>query len=195
MALDHLLAALEREARSEADRLLAEARAAAEQTTAASDARLAAQRERSLGARLREQQAELESALSVARLSARHQVLDARERLLDRILAALRAACPAALASEGYQQRAPERIAAALACIDPVEPVILSGAPPLGTALARAAGQRDVATVQEDATLGSGFRVATTSGTLVVTDTLEGRIAARRPELARLALHQLGLAT
>lgn len=194
MALDHLLAALEREARAEADELLAAARADAAQRTTLADAAIARRREAALGGRAREQQAELEAALSAARLAARREVLDARERLVERVFDAVRAACGAAVTRADFVAGLPARAAAALTCVGACDAVVLSAPAPLAAILAQGTTGDGRVTVREDAGAGAGFRLATADGSLEVVDTIEARIAARRAALARRALALLGLA-
>jgi vacuolar-type H+-ATPase subunit E/Vma4 len=193
MALDELLVALRREAQIEVDRLLAEARAAAAQRTALADAAIARQRETSLGTRQRAQESELEAALSAARLGARRQVLAARDRLLVRFFTALRAGCPEAITRPEYLDTLPHRVAAALACVDKADAVVLSAPPSIVAALADVVRGMGRVTCRTDAGVGAGIRVASADGNVEVVDTLEVRIGAQHAALARQALQQLGM--
>jgi vacuolar-type H+-ATPase subunit E/Vma4 len=191
VALDELLVALRREAQAEADRLLAEARESAAQRAALAGAVSARQREASLGARQRAQESELEATLSMARLGARRQVLDARNQLLDRLFAALRAECPEAVGRPEYLGTLPHRVAAALACVDDSDAVVLSAPPSIMAALADVVRGMDRVTCRIDGGIGAGIRVASADGNVEVVDTLEVRIGAQYADLARRGLRQL----
>jgi vacuolar-type H+-ATPase subunit E/Vma4 len=189
--LDQLLAALERDAREQADCLLAEAHAEAERITSAADQDIARRRDATVGARQREGRAVLEQTLSKARRAARRGVLEARDRLLARTFAAARAALPAAIETPAYQASLPLRVEAALAYFDKPERVVLRCPPPLARTIAAAVSGRTGVRVTPDAEVGSGFRVATTDDAVEVDDTLETRLAARRRAFALGALEQL----
>jgi vacuolar-type H+-ATPase subunit E/Vma4 len=193
MSLDQLLAALQREAQAEADRLLADAREDAARRAAVTEAAVAREREESLGAHAREQQAELEATLSAARLNARREVLEARERLLERVFAGIRGASPRAIAREEFIASLPGRIASALACVDPEEAIVLTVHPAIAAAVSALHAEDPRLTMREDPAIGSGFRAATADGTVEVIDTLEARMAAQHEPLARRALAQLGV--
>ena len=191
MPLDHLLTALERDAREQSDHVLAEARAEAERITSAAAQDVARRRDVTVEARVREQRAALEQALTEARRAARREVLEARDRLLARTLTAMHAALPAAVATPAYRTSLPKRVDAALACFDEAEPVVLRCSPSLEQAIAEVVSGHAGVQVLPDAEVGSGFRVATADGAVEVDDTLETRLAARRASLARDALRRL----
>jgi vacuolar-type H+-ATPase subunit E/Vma4 len=191
--LDQLLTALERDAREQAERVVAEARAEAARITEAAEQEVARRREATVGAQEREQRAHLEQALSEARRAARRDVLEARDRLLARVFAAARAALPDAVRRPAYTAALPQRVEAALAAFENTEGVVVRAPPALAPALGAAVSGHPGLRVCADATAGSGFRVATADGSLEVDDTLETRLAARRAALARDALRQLGL--
>ena len=192
MPLEHLLAALERNATAQTARFLAEARAEAERITAADAAAIDRRRGETLGAREREHRAALEAALSTARRAARREVLEARERLLERVFAVARAKLAEALGQSAYRAALPGRVAAALACIGEAD-ATLSCPASLAAGLREAVSGNGRVTVRVDPAVGSGFRLRTTDGAVEVDDTLETRLEARRPELAREALRQLGV--
>lgn len=193
MPLDQLLAALERDARGQADRLLAEARAEAQRVTDAAEREVVRRREATVGAREREQRAALEQALSKVRRAARRDVLEARDRLLERVFAAARTALPAAISTPAYGATLTRRLEAGLVCFDGAETVVLRCSPPLVDVLTAAAPAHAGIRVQGDAEVGSGFRLTTADGSIEVDDTLETRLAARRLRLAREALRRLDL--
>ena len=114
MALDHLLAGLEREAAAQADALLAGARTEAARITAEADARLARRRTVEFGAEEAKLRGAAEAALGAARRSGRGQVLEARGRFLDRVFAAAQALFPATLAGDAYHAVLPDHVAEGL---------------------------------------------------------------------------------
>jgi len=193
MPLDHLLAALERDATAQAERLVAEARATADRLTSTAAEVIAHRRSETLGAYEREQRAVIQAALSAARRTARRDVLDARERLLDRVFATARAALPQALAHQVYRATLPERLAAALACVAESGEATLRVPAALAADVRSAVPGNGPVTVLVDHAAGSGFRLATADGALEVDDTLETRLDAQRPRLARDVLRQLAV--
>ena len=193
MGLEHLLEALERDAKAQIEQLLAQARAEAEGVTAATTAALAQRQSAAAETRERTRLIEVEQAVTRARRAARRSVLEARERLLERVFADARSELPAAAAGAGYRAGLPAALAGALAAVGGEEVVIhcpealvqdLERLRPATTPRAR---------VVVDPETGSGFRVASADGAVEVDDTLESRLDRLRPELARRVLAQLGL--
>ena len=193
MGLEHLLEALERDAKAQIEQLLAQARAEAEGVTAAMTAALAQRQGAAAAARERTRLHEVEQAVTRARRAARRSVLEARERLLERVFTAARSELPAAAAGSGYRAGLPAALAGALAAVGDEEVVIrcpealvrdLERLRPSTTPRAR---------VVVDPAAGSGFRLASADGAVEVDDTLETRLDRLRPELARRVLAQLGL--
>jgi vacuolar-type H+-ATPase subunit E/Vma4 len=191
MPLDQLLAALERDATAQAERLVAEARATADRVTSAAAESIERRRGETLGAHEREQRAVVQAALTAARRTARRDVLEARERLLDRVFAVARAALPLALTHQVYRAALPERLAAALACVEEAGEAAIRVPATLSAAVRKAVPGNGRVTVRVDHAAGSGFRLATADGTLEVDDTLETRLDAQRPRLARDVLRRL----
>ncbi len=193
MGLEHLLEALERDANAQIEQLLAQARAEADGLTTAMAAALAQRQGAAADARERTRLIEVEQAVTRARRAARRSVLEARERLLERVFAAARGELPAAAAGAGYRAGLPAALAGALAAVGGAEAVIRCP-----EALARDLERlRPPATppvrVVVDPAAGSGFRVTSTDGAVEVDETLESRLDRLRPELARRVLAQLGL--
>ena len=193
MGLEHLLEALERDAKAQIEQLLAQARAEAEGVTAATTAALAQRQGAAAETRERTRLIEVEQAVTRARRAARRSVLEARERLLERVFANARSELPAAAAGAGYRAGLPAALAGALAAVGGEEAVIrcpevlvrdLERLRPDATPRAR---------VVVDPKAGSGFRVASVDGAVEVDDTLESRLDRLRPDLARRVLAQLGL--
>jgi vacuolar-type H+-ATPase subunit E/Vma4 len=191
MPLDQLLAALEREAGRTAEHLLDAARAEADQLAGSTERAIAGRRDTAAGVTMSQQRAVLERAVSDAARAARRDTLIARERLLARVFDAVRAALPDAIAKPSYHASLPTRVAAALACFDEREAAVLHCPASLVAVLQSIVAGRATVTVQEGLAGGSGFRLATTDGTIEVDDTLESRLETTRPSLARKALRQL----
>jgi vacuolar-type H+-ATPase subunit E/Vma4 len=183
MALDHLLASLERDATAEAAALLTEAKAGVARVTAAAEAHVARRRAETLGVREQELRAAAELAVARARRAARARVLDARARAIARVFAGVQARLPAAAGSAAFHATLPARLAAARACAGDA-PVAVRCAPDLAPHMRSAlAGAAPAVAVQPDAAIATGFVLATTDGSLEVDETLEARLARRRQEL------------
>lgn len=193
MALDQLLAALERDAQAEADRILAEARSDAAAREARTEALLAERRSRLLDEREAQREAELEGELAAARLTARRHALAARETVLDRVFAAAQGACAAAASDPAYHATLVPRLERALACFAPGSRLTISASPPLVPEITRWSDRPADTAVIADPQLGTGFRIAGADGSLEVLDTLEASLIAGRISLARLALALLEL--
>ena len=193
MALDQLLAALEREARAAADRALDAARREAARIEADTERDVAARRESAAGAVIAGQRAALERELAGAGRRVRGEVLVARERLLTRVYTAMRAELPAAAAGPAYRASLPARIVAARGCLDPDEPVVLECPPELAGDLAPLVALDRTVSLRTVEGHGAGFRLATADGAVAVDDSLESRLDSSRRLLARSALDRLGL--
>ena len=193
MALDHLLDALTREAQATAERLRADARAEAATLTALSVEVAGRQRQAEIDHVVRRRRDEVERAVALARHGARDEVLRARERLLQRVERALRAACPAALASPRYRAELPRRVEGALACFPEGELVSARCAAALVEPILAAWPSGWKVEARADETLGSGFVLSSADGSIDIEDTLEARCDALRPDLERRALHLLGV--
>ena len=193
MALDHLLEALDREARATAERLRAEARTEAERITALATTLADHQRDAEVERITRARRAQAEVAVAAARHETRRQVLEARARLLARIELAVRTACPPALVGASYRASLPARLAEALGAFAPGVPVSVRCAAALADPLLEAWPPPWKGEVRPDESVGSGFVLSDLDGRLEVEDTLEGRLDARRVDLEREALRRLGL--
>jgi len=191
MGLEHLLEALERDAMGQIDQLLAQARTEAEGVTAAATAALARRRGAAADARERTRLLEVEQAVTRARRAARRSVLEARERLLERVFTVARGELPAAAAGPAYRSGIPAALAGALAAIGGAEAVIRCPQT-LAQDLERLRPPAPPSVqVVVDPAAGSGFRMATTDGAVEVDETLESRLDRLRPALARRVLAQL----
>ncbi len=194
MALERLLAALEREAREAADAILAEARKDATRLGADVEAELVDRRTAALGTLARDLEAGLQAELAAARLSGRSRMLRARDRLLSRVFEALDRRADSVIADPAWRADLAGRLAEARACFDP-DARLHCSAPPQLVAEIRASPTLPPGVVVESAPgLSAGFRLATDDGRVEVLDTIADRIAAQRPDLARHALERLGFA-
>ena len=193
MGLEHLLEALERDAKAQIEQLLAQARAEAEGVTVATTAALAQRQSAAAETRERTRLIEVEQAVTRARRGARRSVLEARERLLERVFTAARSELPAAAAGAGYRAGLPAALAGALAAVGGEEVVIRCPEALVSDLERLRPPTTPQARVVVDPETGSGFRVASADGAVEVDDTLESRLDRLRPELARRVLAQLGL--
>lgn len=193
MGLEHLLEALERDADAQVVQLLAQARAEADRISTESAAALEGRRREATAAHDCARVQEVEHAVTLARREARRSILEARERLLERVFAAARAELPAAAAGPAYRASLPTALRGALSAVGGDQAVIRC---PETLALelerARPRGPNAVA-VKVDSASGSGFRVVSADGAVEVDDTLESRLDRLRFLLARRVLAQLEL--
>jgi vacuolar-type H+-ATPase subunit E/Vma4 len=188
--LGDLLSALTREAERDAARLRADAEARA---TAIADA-AAAQADRAravqLGERESQWRAETERALAAARHTARAQVLAARDRLLERVLAAVRARLPALVDDAAYRAVLARDVQAALAYLSDEE-VVLRCTPALAPAVGALVAGNARVRVAPDAAVGTGVRAISADGVVEVDNTLEGRLDRLRARVRFVALRRL----
>ena len=191
MALADLLAALEREAAATAERLVADARAEAEQLAVGSAATLERRRDGEVSRVMAARRAAIEAEVARARLEGRRSALTARARFLARMEGGVRVALPAAIVRPDYHATLGGRLAEGLACFEPGAAVVARCPAPLVDAVRAAAPGDRPFTVEVDPSTGSGFRLVTADGAVEVEDSLEERYAARRDQLAREALRVL----
>lgn len=183
MALDALLAALDRDTAAEAEAMLARARAAAAARVSAAEAEAARRRDAAHGARSRDRRAELARELAVAERDAAARLLEARASTLASLLDEARARL-AGLAPARWADRLPVLVDAALGCLP--EAAVLVVPPAVADAVRLAAGSRAAVVPHPDAPAGVSGRDA--EGRVEVDLTLPGLLDQRREELAaRLA--------
>ncbi len=189
MPLPDLLAALERDAGTQADAILAAARAEAERVASDTEARIATQRAAARATTETVRRGELERDLARARREAQARVLAARGGLIDRVERAVRGLLPEAMKQPAYLESLAPALQEALSSAGDV-PVEIRCSPPLEQSIRRLVSGRPSATVTADAAVGSGFRVRSEDGGMEVDATLESRLVRER---AQLALHALAL--
>jgi vacuolar-type H+-ATPase subunit E/Vma4 len=190
MPIVHLLEALEREARAQAEAMLEEARSAAAAITRDANERLALQRANALGAREAALRAAGETTLSEARRAGRRRALEARQRLLERVFDAARAHFPAALTEPAYRAALPQHLAEALPAVGDGPAAVRCPEVLVPLVQAAVAGRKHLA-VQGDPAAPPGVTVTTADGVIEVDNTLEGRLERLRPRLALEVLARL----
>ena len=192
MALDHLLAALERDAAETADRLVAEALAEASRLDARSTEEVARRREAEVARVAEERRATMEREIAGVRRRSRGEALAARARFLDRFEAALRREFPTLLARPEYLAELREEIAQGIGSFAGEGGVTVRCPGTLEKGVRNALPKEGRVELAVDEGVGNGFRLVSGDGALEVEDTLEGRLAARRDALAREALQLVG---
>ena len=182
MALDHLLAALERDARSQAEARLKRARDEASALLEENRVRLAQERAAGLEALEAELRESAGLRLVEARRAALRKILVARQRLFERVLETARGRLREAQDDETFRAALPETIAGMLEFVGD-RPAVLSCPAALRDAVTSAVRDRKGVTVSVDATIVAGARVGTLDGAVVVDGTLEARLEEMRPVL------------
>jgi vacuolar-type H+-ATPase subunit E/Vma4 len=190
MALDDLLAALERDAAAQAAAARAEAHAAADRIAHETDARLAGRRRDVLDARAETLRAAAALVLGDVRRRTRGQVLAAREALLERLMDAARARLPEVARGTEYRAALPERLREALSYLGDEAAVVRCPSALAGTVRAALPVEARATVVPDDA-VGSGFRAARADGGVEIDETLEARLADLRPRLVIEILRRL----
>ncbi|MBX6363835.1 MAG: hypothetical protein IRZ00_08205 [Gemmatimonadetes bacterium] len=181
MALEHLLAAIEREGEAAVARELDAARGEAEHILADARARVEARRAERLAARERELRASLEAELAAERRRAAGDLLRARWRLVERIVEAARAELPAAVESAAFAEALPAQLEDALAYLGD-DGGIVRCSPALAPLVSTWLAGRPGISVEPCAEL-LGIRVDG-NGAVEVDDTLDARLRRLGPRLA-----------
>jgi vacuolar-type H+-ATPase subunit E/Vma4 len=187
MSLDRLLETLERDAREEAERVLAAARAEAEGMRARTEAAVAGRRAEALRAREATLRADAAGRLAVVRREGRRATLDARHRLLERVRAVAR---ERVAASEGDADSLGPRLRTALACHGD-RPVEIRCPPALVDAVRAAIGDRAATVVTPDAAAPAALAVRAADGAMEVDASLAGLLERHWPALALELMREL----
>ncbi|HET9986729.1 MAG TPA: V-type ATP synthase subunit E [Longimicrobiales bacterium] len=188
MALQHLLAAIARDGDEAARRELDAAREEAERILAEARARIEARLADRLKVRERTLRASLEAELAAERRRAAGELLRARWRLVERILADAAARLPAAAQSAAFAEALPAQLEEALAYLGDGGGVVRCPPPLVPLVSTLLAGRPGISV--EACEDGAGIRVLV-PGAVEVDDTLEARLRRLGP---RLAMELLGLA-
>lgn len=191
MALDALLQSLTRDAEHESEALLEQARGEAARIRAEADARVARRCADAVAVREIELRDRADGARARASREARARLLDARRRLLDRVRAATEEALRRALDAP---ERAPVLAALVREAIDflPEVPVIARCPTALVARVRAAASGLDDLRVEGDDAVPPGVLMQPEDGSVVVDNTLDGRLRRVWPELSIELLAQVG---
>lgn len=189
MALDHLLAVLHTEAEAEVERVLATARQEAEAIRQRCEADLAERRRRDQQALDTERRTEVEFALVAARRQARRDELEARDRMLARVLDTARSRFGSLLPTATLRAALGAQVAQSLDCLA-TRAATIQAHPDLTGLVVQAVGNRSGVKVVADPGAGTGFRVASDDGTLAIDGTLEGRLVRMNRQLRQDILRQ-----
>lgn len=190
MALEHLLAALERDAEATAEAELSAARAEAVRIEAESAARVEQRRASFVATRERELRAAGATAAAEVRRRTRRAILEARQRLLDRVFTAAEHRLRAAVDDPAFVERLGEYLAEARTYLGD-GPVIARCRPELAARVRRLAAKAKSVTVVTDPAAGTGIRLSAADGAVEVDNTLDARLARLRPRLALEVLQRL----
>lgn len=175
MALEHLVEVLQHQAEAEAAAILEAARTEADDLRRRSEADLAARREALRLTLEADRRSAVEVALASARHSARREVLEARERLLERVFDAARAQFPEALNRPEYHAALPDQIAEAFECLGKREGTLRCH-PAIHQELERLIGARAGVRLVSDPVIGPGFKLHSQDGAVEVDGTLNDRL-------------------
>ncbi|MBI2393650.1 MAG: hypothetical protein HYV09_28995 [Deltaproteobacteria bacterium] len=181
MALDELLSALERDADAEERGELDAARAEAARIAAESAARVARRREEQLSQRELALRGAADAALATSRRDARRTVLAARQRVLDRVLAAAHAALDELVDRRDLSDVLRRDIEEGLAVLGETRAIVRC-APALADRARAIVGAR--AAVETDPAVPVGVEIVSSDRAVRIDQTLAGRLARMHDELA-----------
>ena len=183
MALEHLIEVLRQGTEAEAAAILAAARADADAIRARNEAELTERRGIQLTAREAQRASAIALALTTGRRAARREVLEARQRLLDRVFAAAAARFPAALDRPEFRAALPALVTEAVGCLGS-RAGTLRCHPAIHKQLKGIAGSGASLRITADPKAGSGFKLASVDGAVEIDGTLEDRLVRRATRLA-----------
>ncbi|MBI2963238.1 MAG: hypothetical protein HYY35_05735 [Deltaproteobacteria bacterium] len=192
MALDDLLAELERDARSKADAELAAARAEASRIAGDGVERIRRRRAEFLASLEADLEAETELALAEARHRVHGEVLAARQRMLERVFAAARERLADAVRSEAYDAVLGSHLAEALSYLGGAAAVVRCPAALASRVRELVAGREHLSVDSRDGAE-PGIAVVAAEGAVVVDNTLTGRLERLRGRLAIEVLARSGV--
>jgi vacuolar-type H+-ATPase subunit E/Vma4 len=190
MALEHLVAALEREAEAKIGAELDAAREEAARLEAEASGRIAQLRARALHERQIELQQQAERTVAGTRREARQKLLLARHRLLDRVLRRAVELAPDVARSPAYLAGLGDDLARSMSYIGGAAVVRCS--PTLAAEVKPLLAGRGEWQLEIDAALGPGFEVAAVDGSVVVDRTLPRRLLLEEARLRLEILQELG---
>lgn len=175
MALDQLLTVLLDEAKTEAEAILAAARTEAQAILERTSAELDERRKRNQRELEAGSERTMASALAAARGAARREELLARERFLVRVLSAAADRFPETAENPQFRARLPGLVAPALECLGD-RPGTIHCDPGLMDVVGPLLADRPGLSLTEDPDVGTGFRLTSDDGVLVIHATLEDRV-------------------
>ena len=190
MALEHLLAALERQAQEEAEKELSDARRQASEIRDALEARLAEKRRAAVQRRELELRSEADAEISRRRGELREEVLAARQEILDRVFEAARERLIEIADGERSRSSQLHLLRLALSYM-PDSGAVVHSPLYLSDAAADAVANYDDVTVKPDAELETGTVVEAVDGSVQADATLAHRMQTLRPNLAIEIVRQL----
>lgn len=190
MALEDLIAAMERDAAEEVRRQLETAQAEADRIKAAGEGEASRRREDLLGRTELELRQETAAALAAATREARRDVLFARERLLDNVFQAAAARLPVLVDDARYRAVVGAEFEEAVGYL-PEGGIRLRCSPGLLGLAEEHVGDLPGISIEPDAGVGSGFVLEAADGSSALDATLERRLADQRGSLALVVLQHL----
>jgi V/A-type H+-transporting ATPase subunit E len=187
MALQSLLDALTRRTMDEVAAVREAARAEAAAILQVVDHRASDRRAAALHERERALRDQAERAVVAARREGRRLELEARERLLRRVVAAVRERLPAAAQDAALRAAVPAKLTAACNALGDL-PAVVHCAAGLADLLRPLVKQRDHLAIAVDADLSAGFRVESADGHVSIDATLDGCLERDRQDVLLAAL-------
>ncbi|MGE0353378.1 MAG: V-type ATP synthase subunit E [Gemmatimonadales bacterium] len=182
MALEHLLAAMEKEAAARAKAMLDAAREEAGGIMAVAEARVARSRAEEVDAVRARLDEEMHRALALERREVRAAVLQSRQAFLDQVLEAAHDGLARAAGQADYHATLSADLETALGYLGDAEARIRTS-PGLEKIVAGiTAGKRGIR-IEPDDTIRAGFRVEAADGSVQVDQTLDQRLRDRWPAL------------
>jgi len=181
--LPELIAALERDVRAEAEAALEGARRSAELCRREGRASRAGRKRAELDALRRELDEAERGGLSEARREARRRVIEARARIIERVLEQARELVLQGALAEGMREAAPRLLQAAFERVGDGD-CLVRCSPELLEATREALRQRAGMSVEPDEAVVAGVIVEAQEGRLVVDATPVALLGARRAHLA-----------
>ena len=183
MALDQLLAALERDATRAAEQRMEAAEAEATRLRTAAHAKADALRADRLQAQEKRLREEIERVLLVERRRLRAEMLRRRQALLDQALVMVEAKLPAATLDPANRSGLGRDLDRALTYVNGIPAVVRTPTDLVGWARDALDGRSGI-TVQADPAITSGLTVTTVDGSVVIDATLATRLRQSWPELS-----------
>ena len=191
MALKDLLVVLEQDAKARAEAARETARSEADRIVTDAAAAAAMRREEFLALREAEYRAEADAGLAAVRREAMRETYTARAEFLDRVFDAVHVRLAEAVPPDTYDSALAQHLDEALAYL-PDEPAIVRCPPILEERVRELTDTRSNVTVAVDAAAPLGISVDARDGSVTVNNTLAARVERLRPLLNMELLQRLG---